>query len=82
MSNAIRINEEKSQSWVIAIEALILGCIIPYDINQAGAHGALSLVLGLAATSLIYFLTVYVSVIFWIWTLGLASVSGYQVFIG
>jgi hypothetical protein len=80
MVNAVRVDEEKSQSWVIAVEALILGAVAGYHIHNSGAHPALSIVLGIAATALVYFLIVYVSVIFWIWTLGLAAFSSYYIY--
>lgn len=77
---AVKINEEKSQSWVIAIEAIIIGIIVGYNVSNAGTHGAVSLVIGIIATVLTYSLIVYVNPIFWLWTLSLALFSGYYIF--
>jgi hypothetical protein len=77
---AVKINEEKSQSWVIAIEAIVIGIIVGYNVSNAGVHGAVSLVIGIIVTGLTYSLIVYVNPIFWLWTLGLALFSGYYIF--
>jgi hypothetical protein len=60
---------------------LIFGTILGIALHrEAGLHGALATSIALIAAFSLLTLIVYVSFIFWTWTLGLAGTTGYQLF--
>ena len=64
--NSVKFNEEKSQSWVIAVEALIVGAFVGYQASNAGATSAAAFAVGLGAAMAVYTAIVLVAAAFWL----------------
>ena len=75
--NSIKFNEEKSQSWVLALEALGIGIFLGYQASHAGAADAAAFAIGVGSAIAFYALLVLVNLVFWAWTLTLAAIGGY-----
>jgi hypothetical protein len=77
--NSVKFNEEKSQSWVLGLEALAMGVFLGYQASNAGAADAAAFAVGVGSAIAIYALLVLVSPAFWAWTLALAGAAAYYV---
>ena len=64
-------SQEKSVSWIITAEALIVGAAFGIFLGSKDAHPALATTLALVVALIIRQAIVYVEQIFWVWTIGL-----------
>lgn len=77
MKNAVKVSQEKSTSWLITGEAVILAGILGFYLISQEAHPALALAIGAGVAVLIRQAIVYVEAIFWVWSVGLGLVAAY-----
>jgi hypothetical protein len=77
--NSVKFNEEKSQSWVLALEALAVGIFLGYQASNSGVADAGAFAIGVGSAIAFYALLVLVNIVFWIWTLALAGIASFYV---
>jgi hypothetical protein len=65
---------------ILGLEALVLGVVVGVSAHRAGMHGALATTIAIVAGAIFMALIVYVSWIFWLWTLLFAGGVGYNVY--
>lgn len=73
---AVRFNTEKSQSWIIGIESLLVGVVIGFLCWRPDVHGAVAIGAGFAAFIIMYVLLLCVPLVFWLWTFMLSALAG------
>ncbi|NRA57745.1 MAG: hypothetical protein HRU13_06470 [Phycisphaerales bacterium] len=72
---AIRFNTEKSQSWIIGTETLLVGGAVGFLCYNAEMHPAVSIGAGIATMLILFTLLLHVSWIFWLWTFVLSAAA-------
>jgi len=82
MKNAVKVSQEKSTSWLIIAEAVILAGILGFYLISKDFHPALALAIGIGVAVAIRQAIVYVEGIFWVWSIGLGLVAGYFAYTG
>ncbi len=80
MKNAVKVSEEKSTSWLITGEAVILAGILGFYLIERELHPAAALAIGIGVAFIIRQAIVYVETIFWLWSVGLGLVAAYFVY--
>ena len=77
MKNAVKVSHEKSTSWIITAEAVILAGVVGFYLIGREMHPALAITIGAIVAFGIRQVIVYVEQIFWLWSVGLGQVAGY-----
>lgn len=73
--NSVKFNEEKSQSWVLALESIAVGIFLGYQASRGGVSDAGAFAIGVGSALAVYALLVLVNFVFWTWTLALAGIA-------
>ena len=81
MKNAVRFTTEKSSSWIITTEALLIGGVVGWILFAKNFHPALAITVAILLATIVRQAIVHVEAIFWIWTFGLGGGSGYLLYV-